>query len=128
MVNEMPQIVMLLSLIAPLLSYGNIALGKSGKPKAKQNNEKKSSAKITLNSEDQKFLQLTSPDTLKKINEGRPIDLYDVIAMHEAGMSGDVIIQIMQKTDSHFKLRTNQVIRLQSEGIPFKVINFMIRT
>lgn len=48
--------------------------------------------------------------------------------MHEAGISSDSMIAIIDYTKTRFELNTGDVIRLQIEGVPFKVINYMIRS
>lgn len=96
--------------------------------KPTQNAKANQPKQIALESEDIHFLQLTSPTTLKKVQKGKAIDMYDVIAMYASGMQPEKIIQIIDRTNSTFSLTTNQVIRLQTEGIPFKVINHMIRS
>lgn len=83
---------------------------------------------LSLSAEDIFYLNQQSPAILKKIDRGEKVDLEDVIMMHEAGVSAESIIAIIDFTATHFELNTNDVIRLQMEGVSFKVINHMIQS
>ena len=57
----------------------------------------------------------------------RAITVDDVIALQQLGFTSDIMIMIINYTESRFLLSTNDILRLQAEGVPFKVINYMIR-
>ena len=83
---------------------------------------------LALSAEDIFFLDQQDPYLLKKINKGTSITLMDVIHMQTAGLSAPTMIVIIQNSHTKFNLSTTDIIRLQTEGVPFKVINFMIKT
>lgn len=83
---------------------------------------------LSLSAEDIFYLNQQSPFVLKKIDKGECLDLDDVVAMHEAGVSAESIIAIIDFTHTSFELNTNDVIRLQMEGVSFKVINHLIHS
>lgn len=83
---------------------------------------------LALPDEDMMLLKNYSPTLLKKIREHLAVTLDDIIALQQLGFTSDIVILIINHTDSHFQLSTVDVLRLQAEGVPFKVINYMIRT
>jgi hypothetical protein len=83
---------------------------------------------ILLPDEDMQLLKDHSPQILKKIKEPTPINIDDIISMQQLGFTSDILIRIINHTKSRFQLTTADVLRLQAEGVPFKVINYMIRT
>lgn len=83
---------------------------------------------LALSEQDITLLDEHHPEILRKIHKREKISMQDVIAMHEIFISPDSMILIIEYTKSLFTLSTSDVIRLQAEGVPFKVINYMIRT
>ncbi len=83
---------------------------------------------LSLSAEDLFYLNQQSPMILQKIEKGESINLDDVINMHEAGVTAESIIAVIDFTHTKFEINTNDVIRLQMEGISFKVINYMIHS
>ncbi len=83
---------------------------------------------LCLSPEDIFYLNQESPMILSKIDRGEKMTIDDIIVMHEVGVSADSMIQILDYTKTRFELNTNDVIRLQMEGVPFKVINHMIQS
>ena len=83
---------------------------------------------LSLSTEDIFYLNRHSPKVLEKIDGAIPLNLNDVIAMHIAGVSTESMISIIDHTHTRFELTTNDVIRLQMEGVPFRVINHMIKS
>ena len=81
-----------------------------------------------LSREDRQILTRVSSKTLDKIQRGQSLDTSDVINMQHSGIQPDKMIQVLLFTRSKFTLTTAEIIKLQSEGVSFKVINFMIRT
>ncbi|MBM3201498.1 MAG: hypothetical protein FJZ56_03710 [Chlamydiae bacterium] len=81
-----------------------------------------------LSYEDRDVLARVSLKTLDKIKKGSALDTSDVIQMQRSGIQPDTMIQVLLFTHSKFTLTTSEIIQLQSEGVSFKVINFMIRT
>ena len=83
---------------------------------------------LALSNEDLFLLNKHTPTLVQKIAAPMTISIEDVIKMQEIGIGPDSMIQIIQHTKSRFSLNTSDVIRLQVEGLPFSVINYMIRT
>ncbi|MBM3192634.1 MAG: hypothetical protein FJZ59_00175 [Chlamydiae bacterium] len=83
---------------------------------------------LFLPDEDMQLLKNHNPQILKKIKEPTPINIDDIISMQQLGFTSDILIRIINHTQSRFQLTTADVLRLQAEGVPFKVINYMIRT
>lgn len=83
---------------------------------------------FSLPDEDIQLLKEHSPQILKKIKDPTPMSIDDIISMQQLGFTSDILIRIINFTGSRFQLTTVDVLRLQAEGVPFKVINYMIRT
>ena len=83
---------------------------------------------LSLPDEDIRLLKNHDPLLLKKIRDHLAITIDDIITLQQLGFTSDIVILIINHTDSHFQLSTVDVLRLQAEGVPFKVINYMIRT
>ena len=83
---------------------------------------------LTLPDEDLQLLMEHSPQILQKIKDPTPMNIDDIISLQQLGFTSDLLIRIINHTGSHFELTTGDVLRLQAEGVPFKVINYMIRT
>jgi hypothetical protein len=82
---------------------------------------------LSMPEEDYEILKEHSPEILKKISHPTPVTIEDVISLQHLGFTSDVLIRVINHTNSHFELTTTDVLRLQAEGVPFKVINYMIR-
>ena len=83
---------------------------------------------LCLSAEDIFYLNQESPNILHKIDRGDCLSVDDILVMHEVGVSADSMIQILVYTKTKFELSTSDVIRLQMEGVSFKVINHMIHS
>ena len=81
-----------------------------------------------LPDEDMQLLREHSPQILNKIKDPTPMSIDDIISMQQLGFTSDILIRIINYTGSRFELTTVDVLRLQAEGVPFKVINYMIRS
>ena len=82
---------------------------------------------LSMPEEDYEILKEHSPEILKKISHPTPVTIEDVISLQHLGFTSDILIRVINHTNSHFELTTTDVLRLQAEGVPFKVINYMIR-
>lgn len=103
----------------------NQAVGETHKV---QETEQIGSAVHVLNREDMEILHRINVKTLHKIEKGQTLEVNDVIALQHSGIESEAMIQLLVMTHSHFQLTTADIIKLQGEGVPFRVINFMIRT
>lgn len=83
---------------------------------------------LRLSSEDLQILSVHCPKTLGKIMKCDSITLEELIKLHEVGLTPDSLVLILEHTKSRCNLTTSDVIRLQMEGIPFKVINYLIKS
>ncbi len=83
---------------------------------------------LSLPEDDLLLLKEHGPQILKKITETTPISIDEVIFLQQLGFTSDILIRLISHTGSRFELTTSDVLRLQAEGVPFKVINYMIRT
>lgn len=83
---------------------------------------------LSLSAEDIQMLSLHTPKILGKIMKGTVVTLEEIIKMNEIGLSPESLVLIIDHTKSKFNLNTSDVIRLQMECVPFKVINYLIKT
>ena len=83
---------------------------------------------LSLPEEDVQLLKVHEPQIFKKIRDHISMTIEDIISLQKLGFTSDVVIMIINYTDSKFHLSTIDVLRLQSEGVSFKVINYMIRS
>ena len=79
-----------------------------------------------LDNQDQKNLQKQSPQTYRRVDNGERLSVNDVINLSKANISDDKIIDLIQKTDSHYTLNNYQIDRLRDAGVSEKVINYMM--
>ena len=85
------------------------------------------SANQYLTYDDTIVLKRINSQTLNKIQKNEPLELIDIVSMQRSGIQADTIIQLLNITQSRFNLNTTEIIKLQNEGLPFKVISFMSR-
>lgn len=83
---------------------------------------------LSLTEEDLLYLNSHNPKLLEKIDRGDMLSIEDIISLHIIGLSSETVISIIDYTSSTFHLSTSDVLKLQTEGIPFKVINHMIES
>ncbi len=81
-----------------------------------------------LDSRDQRNLESQSPKTARRIDSGKQLTVDDVISLHDASISDDKIIELMQKTNSRYYLKMKDIDKLQRAGVSNSVINYMMRT
>ena len=79
-----------------------------------------------LDNQDQRNLQKQSPQTYKRVDNGERLSVNDVINLSKAKIDDDKIIDLIQKTDSHYTLNNYQVDRLRDSGVSEKVVNYMM--
>ena len=120
-------LLLLLALAAPIITSCN----KSSSSTAQQAIITPGSARahmLALSHEDIFYLNQQSPMILNKIDRGDRLNIDDIIMMHEVGVSPSSMISIIDYTNTRFELTTSDVIRLQMEGVSFRVINHMIQS
>lgn len=85
-------------------------------------------AGATLDEQDRKVVNQSSPRTLQRMDRGDPLTLNDVIQLSHIGVSDETIIHYINETGSIYQLTETQVRRLQSAGVSDRVIQFMSET
>jgi outer membrane lipoprotein SlyB len=78
-----------------------------------------------LDEKEQRTLKEESPQTYRRVDDGQQLSVNDVINLSNAGISDKKIIELLQKTDSHFHLNSYQIDRLHDAGVSEKVIDYM---
>ena len=79
-----------------------------------------------LDESDQSKLKEQSPRTYRKLDDGDRLNVNDVINLHRADIKADKIIDLIDKTDSHFVLNKYQIDKMRQAGVPEKVIHYMM--
>ena len=80
----------------------------------------------TLDLQDRKVLQRSSPRTIDRMDRGDPLTINDVIKLSQGGVDDDSVINYMKDTGSSYHLSQSQVRRLQDAGVSQRIINFML--
>jgi len=80
-----------------------------------------------LDEQDRKNMEKNAPRTLKKIDNGEQLSIYDIKQMTNAGISDKVIISQIQATGSQFNLTSADIIDLKNAGVAQNVIDAMIQ-
>lgn len=57
-----------------------------------------------------------------------PLTVSQVVAMSQAGVPADQIIERMRESGAYYPLSASDLARLRGEGVPDAVINYMQRT
>ena len=107
-------------------SYSLVA---SGSEAFLKNSAKAPHAKLigsTLDLQDRKVLQRSSPRTIDRMDRGDPLTINDVIKLSQGGVDDDSVINYMKDTGSSYHLSQSQVRRLQDAGVSQRIINFML--
>lgn len=81
-----------------------------------------------LDQKDRNKLEKSSPQTVEKIDQGAQLNVADIIAMSNAGLSDEVIIQQIDSTHSVFYISQGLEVSLQDAGVSQNVINAMMST
>lgn len=81
-----------------------------------------------LDDSERKSLEEQSPKTMRKIDRGEPLTVYDIKALSEARVRDEVIIHQIEATGSIFKLSTADIIDLKKSGVSQNVIDAMVQT
>lgn len=80
-----------------------------------------------LDEEDEQRVQNQSPQTARRIHNGEQLSVNDIISLHQAGISDEKIIDLIEKTGSYYNLSTTSVRKLEKAGVSDAVINYMIK-
>ncbi|NGX63625.1 MAG: hypothetical protein KR126chlam6_01038 [Candidatus Anoxychlamydiales bacterium] len=82
----------------------------------------------TLDEQDRKIMEKTSPRTVDRMDRKEPLTINDVIKLSQGGVNDDTIIQYIKETRTTYNLSQAQVNRLQEAGVSQRVVNYMIDT
>ncbi len=82
----------------------------------------------TLDQQDRKVLEKSSPKTVDRMDRGEPLTVNDIIKLHASGVHDEIIIQYIHDTRTSYSLSQSQIRRLQNVGVSQRVINYMIDT
>jgi len=80
----------------------------------------------SLDEQDRKVMERTSPRTVERMDRGEPLTINDVIKLSQGGVSDATILNYMQETNGTYHLSQVQIRRLQDAGVSQRVINSMI--
>ena len=81
-----------------------------------------------LDDADRQRVAEQSPRTLNRVDNGEELSIHDIIALHSSGVSDEKIIELIQKTNSHYTLNTYKIQRMKEAGVSDRVINYMMST
>lgn len=81
-----------------------------------------------LDNQERESVQQRNPQTLNRVDNGEQLSIHDIISLHQAGVSDDKIIELIQKTNSRYMLNTYKIDRLKEAGVSDRVINYMLNT
>lgn len=79
-----------------------------------------------LDENDQRSLERQSRQTYRRVDHGERLSVNDIINLSKANISDSTIIELIQKTGSHYTLNNYQIDRLRDAGVSEKVINYMM--
>lgn len=82
----------------------------------------------TLDEQDRKIMEKTSPRTVDRMDRKEPLTINDVIKLSQGGVNDDTIIQYIKETRTTYNLSQAQVNRLQEAGVSQRVVNYMVDT
>lgn len=80
----------------------------------------------SLDAQEQRTLKHQSPQTYRRIDQGERLSVNDIIHLSEADVSDKKIIDLIQKTHSHFRLNSYQIDKLRDAHVSENVINHMM--
>jgi outer membrane lipoprotein SlyB len=80
----------------------------------------------SLDEQDRKVMQKTSPRTVDRMDRREPLTVNDVIKLSQGGVSDESIIRYLQQTGSTYNLSQAQIRRLQDAGVSQRVVNYMV--
>ncbi len=81
-----------------------------------------------LDEQDRRVMQKNSPRTVDRMDRGDPLTINDVIKLSQNGISDDMIMLYLQRSDSFYSLSQTQIRRLQESGVSQRIINAMIES
>ena len=83
-------------------------------------------AVASLDESDRSALEEQSLRTVRKIDNGKQLSIYDIQKMSRAGLSDEVITKQINYTKSTFILSPDDIVNLNTSGVSQKIINTMV--
>lgn len=83
---------------------------------------------ISLDTQDRKIMEQTSPRTVDRMDRGEPLTINDIIKLSQSGVDDETIINYIQDHETMYNLTQSQVRRMQDAGVSQRVINYMRKT
>ena len=80
----------------------------------------------SLDREDRQKLERHTPRTLRKIDNGERLSLYDIKQMTHSGVDDKAIIAQIEATRSHYNLTSADIIDLKNAKVSQNVIDVML--
>ncbi len=80
----------------------------------------------TIEIQDLRAIEKTSPKTIDRIERKEPLTLHDVAHLSKQKISAETIIAYMKEIQSAYNLTQPQIRQLQTYGVSQKVIDYMI--
>lgn len=90
--------------------------------------EMSSSVGSSLDAQDKKVMEQSSPRTVDRMERGDPLTIGDIIKLHESGISDETVIRYIRLTKTSYDLNQTNIRRLQNTGVSQRIIDFMLET
>jgi tRNA splicing endonuclease len=68
------------------------------------------------------------PELARKAAYGKNLEIEDVTKLHAQGATKELILKIIDHSDSVFRLNTEEITRLQTAGVETEIIDAMLAT
>lgn len=81
--------------------------------------------RVTLDEQDRKIMDSTSPRTIDRIDRGEPITISDIIKLAQGGINDETIIRYIHSTKTTYHLTQAQIRRLRQGGVSQRVIKYI---
>ncbi len=82
----------------------------------------------SLDESDRSTMQQSSPQTLRRVDNGDQLTLNDIEKMSKSGIGDDKIIGVIQSTGSIYHLSSEDITELKNAGVSQRVIDYMLQT
>ena len=79
-----------------------------------------------LDAQDRKQIDRQNPKTLNRVDKGDQLSVNDIVSLHKADISDNKIMDLIDNTNSYYRLNTYEINRLENAGVSQRVINHMI--
>ena len=80
----------------------------------------------TLDAQDRKVMERSSPRTVDRMDRNEPLTINDIIKLSQGGVDDDTVINYMKETNSTYNLSQAQIRRLHDAGVSQRITNYMV--